>query len=119
MNIVKQALEEGYTFACATCTRLHEAKARKLPGCMAMHRNKECVGPFGNNDYPEYAGPLEGNLAAFCFVCGDKSDGAVAVKKPNAKLIGVCSKHMGRLADVGPPGERPKFLTHEYTPVVE
>lgn len=119
MSFVKEALNDGYTFACATCTRLHEAKAKGLPGCMAMHRRKPCVGPFGGGDYPEYAGPLEGTLSAFCFVCGAKSDGAVSVRKPDAKLIGVCSEHMERLSDVGPPGERPKFLTHEYLPVIE
>ena len=118
--IVKQALIEGFTFACATCTRLHEAMARKLEGCMALHMKRACVGPFGGGSYPEYKGPLEGQLANYCFVCGSKSDGAVGVReKSGLKLIGVCSGHMDRLTDTGPPGERPKFLTHEFLPVVE
>jgi hypothetical protein len=118
--IVKQAILEGYTFTCATCTRLHQARAKKLDGCMAKHLNKPCFGPFGGGFYPEYKGPLEGQLANYCFVCGDKSDGAAGIRTPDGlKLVGVCESHMKRLEDTGPPGERPKFLTHEHLPVVE
>ena len=118
-NVVKEAMAEGYTFACATCTRLHIAKAKKLDGCMAAHLKLDCVGPFGNGHYPEYQGPLTGQLANFCFVCGDKSDGAAGVKRDGKlHLVGICNTHMERLADTGPPGDRPKFLTHEDLPVV-
>ena len=117
--VVKKALQEGYTFTCATCTRLHVAKAKKIDGCMALHLKLVCVGPFGNGYYPEYKGPLEGSLANFCFVCGDASDGAVGIQDGGQlHLVGVCHEHMKRLEDTGPPGARPKFLTHEELPVV-
>lgn len=112
---------EGYTFTCATCTRLHVAKAKGLEGCMAAHLKKECCGPFGGSFYPEYEGPLKGRLSDFCFVCGIPSDGAVGVTRGgDLHLVGVCEGHMARLDDVTPQGKSPpRFITHEDIPLVK
>ena len=114
-------MQEGYTFTCATCVKLHLAKAKRLEGCMAAIEKKPCCGPFGEGWYPEYEGPLKGNLARFCFVCGVESDGAVGVPGDGRMhLIGICNEHMPRIEDVTPKGANPpRFVTHEDAPLIK
>lgn len=114
---IAKAMGEGFTFVCASCNRLHQARAKGLDGCMAFHERKPCAGPMHDGAYAEYEGPIpRESLHRFCFLCGKNSDGAVDLP---AGMIGICRSHMKVLESFGLPGERPRFVTHRHLTVVE
>jgi hypothetical protein len=40
--------------------------------------------------FPEYEGPMEGNLVSFCYICGGKPDAAVEIHGQG--MLGVCKE---------------------------
>lgn len=56
-----------------------------------------CCGPLGGNGYPDYAGPLFGNLSLYCFRCGRSNpEHIIASKNANLQnnILGCCEKHI-------------------------
>lgn len=113
---ITRAMEDGYTFVCATCPKLHVAKERGLPFCLGNVDGKSCAGPLGNSDYPEYTGPLKDNMTARCFLTGQESVGAVDVR---GTLIGV-SEHAIKVLETysRKGGGPPPFITRKRLPVL-
>lgn len=93
---VKEAMKNGFTFACAMCFRLHVAKARSVgKGWNVSCGETRCGGPGTGMAYPRYDGPLGDNLVSHCVYCGTKDPGkAVSVKGEHNRILGVCDEHM-------------------------
>ena len=111
---VAGAVAQGLSFVCATCSRWWKSRAMSLPeGCVT---NGQCGGPLSSMAFPMYDGPLKGNLAHFCFVCGERVNQGVKVKD---QFVGICQKHAEMLQDYSREGERPAFVTKKPVEIVK
>lgn len=114
---IRRLVSEGVSFVCAMCDHWWWSHGRGLAVCRAAVESRECSGPIGGLCYPEYSGPLKRNLVRFCFRCGAQSIAAVEVFGKG--MCGVCGEHMEMLETYGKLGDKPRFVTHNYVPVVE
>lgn len=108
---LSKVLASGVVFVCAMCDRFWWGMANKTDGCEAAVKGNPCAGPLGRMAYPEYKGPLEGNLHSFCFICGVPSDAGIEVLGKG--IVGVCRKHLHVIDWYGPKGKRPPKLAGE------
>jgi hypothetical protein len=100
---VASARAEGVTWVCAMCEGFWWGRERGLPYCEATARGEACCGPWGGGTYPQYAGPLQGHLGGYCFLCGAASDALVLVgDQPGG--VGVCSAHEALVGQYEPKG---------------
>ncbi len=110
------ARENGFSFVCSMCVRLHEGhKMAKGNWDRTRCTGSHCVGPLGGGCYPEYAGPLSEILMRFCFMCGDENPRhgiSPNTFSRNTQIIGCCDEHLGLVMDgsfdVRPTGTRRK-----------
>ncbi len=114
MHKVPIVMREGVGFTCAHCERFWWGHARNS-ACQAAVTGAECAGPLAGLGFPEYKGPLKGNLDKFCFVCGG-SPAAIALARGTA--IGVCKKHVKMLGEYSRENERPPFISHKRVDIV-
>jgi len=116
-DLIRARMREGYTFVCATCPNLHRAKDAGLEQCFGNSGGKSCSGPLNQEAYPEYCGPLKGNMTARCFLTGEPSIGAVDVR---GVLIGVSKHAIEVLACYSRRGNyQPPRISHRQLPVLE
>jgi hypothetical protein len=116
-EVISARMKEGYTFICATCPNLHMAKGHGLGTCFGNMNGKTCSGPLNQQSYPEYNGPLKGNMTACCFLTGAPSVGAVDVR---GVLLGVSEKAIEVLSCYTRRGNfAPPIITHKHLPVLE
>ena len=89
---VKLAIEKhGMAAVCAWCLKYWRAREHDdKPGAWTCQSVKPCGGPMRGMAFPEYEGPMSGNLVSFCYVCGGKPDAAVEIHGKG--MIGVCEK---------------------------
>jgi hypothetical protein len=114
---ISECIREGYTFICATCPHLHRAKEHGLDTCFGNLNGKTCSGPLNQQAYPEYCGPLKGNLTACCFLTGQSPVGAVDVR---GVLLGVSERAIEVLSCYSRRGHfAPPSITHKHLPVLE
>ncbi len=106
----------GYGFVCGNCTKLWAGLSAGHGACMAAVQGKTCAGPMKNMGFPEYEGPLKGNLVQFCFVCGKGSDYAAVTMHG---MVGVCAKHQPLLNSCTAGDEAPRFLTGDEVETVK
>lgn len=118
-NEVLAVMASGVSFVCAHCDHFWWSKERGLSSCRAGVDGKVCAGPLMDQAFPEYKGPLGGNMGAYCFVCGEKSKFAAIARKGKSagKSVGVCALHVSMLGDTGPKGKKPRFLTGDLIDV--
>ena len=121
---VKEAMKRGVGFTCATCDHFWWGVQHGLPMCKAKHEKKFCAGPMSGGAFPQYAGTLKGAMTNHCFACGKKADAAAEVRPlPQSKsvggLVGVCYDHVEWLETYSRPAEKPPFVTHKKTTVLE
>lgn len=106
----EELIRSGMSFVCAWCEHLWRVFAQnegKEANC-----GMKCGGPMAHDVFPKYKGPLEGQLAKFCFVCGKDADAGVDIGGKG--MIGVCSGHIPQLKemlDTAPGKARP--VVHE------
>jgi len=60
--------------------------------------------------FPEYKGPLTGQMINYCFVCGSEPSAAVEVIADGGTRLGICETHLPMLDTYSRPGERPPFV---------
>lgn len=94
---VRSAIGAGFSFVCAMCARLHEARTLhpEVPWPMTRCTGEGCVGPLGRGTYPKYAGPVRDSLDKFCWRCGSQAV-VYAVSKADehhGRLLGCCAEH--------------------------
>lgn len=75
----------GLSAVCAWCEHWHEAKSR---GDAITCGHPSCGGPGVGRGFPDYKGPMEGNLGQFCFICGRGADAGVEI---GGRVLGVCN----------------------------
>ena len=94
---VQMFLAEGYSFICATCEKLHRARATGYTaGCEAQMLRLDCAGPISGMDFPLYEGPLtKATKATICYRCGDQAQHAIQVK--SGAMVGACDEHLEHL----------------------
>ena len=111
---VDAVMREGMSFVCAHCNNFWWSYARGLEKCKAGHEGRDCAGPGKFMAFPEYDGPLKGNLHKCCFVCGKEPSHTVAIPigLGMVRNIGVCDKDREILLDFRVsklmPVERPR-----------
>jgi len=105
------AMANGVSFVCATCEKFWWGADRGLDGCKAVYDKTPCSGPLGGRGFPQYEGPLKGNLLAFCFATGQPS--TVAVTTPDSLMVGASEKGLEVLMRYSPEGKAPRFVTGE------
>lgn len=115
---ILKVLQQGVGFVCAHCEHFWWGIDNNHQGCRALHDGVPCSGPIRGQAFPYYKGPLKGQLAKFCFVCG-KDPCATAVARDGGARVGVCESHLSLLETYSAPGEKPPFVTHVHVPVVE
>lgn len=98
---LQQAVASGLSIVCATCTKYHRAIERGLDKCLAVNG---CGSPIVGDTFHEYEGPIQ-DFLKFCFVCGQDSKKAVAVKG-HARRIGVCMLHLDYVVTMAPKEPR-------------
>lgn len=95
---VKVAMANGFTFTCAMCVKLHQARDRAGAKDWAVNCGSECGGPGAGKSYPKYEGPLGDNHVAHCVFCGkDSPKQAVTTKSDPNRILGVCKEHLAYL----------------------
>jgi len=94
---IKQAVSEGVSIVCATCSKYHEGKARRLATCTAVD---DCGSPIIGDTFHEYDGPIT-DFLRFCFVCGRPGTKGVRVKD-RRRIIGVCTAHVDYVVIMAP-----------------
>lgn len=112
MRDVAGAVATGVSFVCATCDHFWWGVERGLPHCKARAEGKDCAGPIAGLCYPQYIGPLVGNLKKFCFATGEaaryvvctKDGGQVGASERGMELIRHYS--VGRLMPRAMTGEK-------------
>jgi hypothetical protein len=97
IDLVRQAVAEGYSVVCATCRKYHEAKARGLDQCLA---EDGCGSPIVGDTFHEYDGPIT-DFLRFCFVCGDPAAKGVRVKG-RQRIVGACLRHADYVVTMAP-----------------
>lgn len=90
MNIrfVQQLMVEGYSAACATCSKLHANRSAGLPGCRTTAGS--CGDVLDGMGLPQYEGPLD--LGARCYICGVEA--VEQVSSSGQRRLGVCKEHL-------------------------
>ena len=114
---ILKVLQAGVGFVCAHCENFWWGIDNGHDGCKAAHDRLPCSGPIRGKAFPQYDGPLKGNLGNYCFVCG-RTPSAHAVARETGGRVGVCEKHISLLESYSAPGEEPPFITHVDVPVV-
>lgn len=94
---IAKRMEECYGFFCASCVHLDRARRAGKWDC-----GKDCGGPLSGKSFPHYEGPVT-NKAAFCFVSGDPSTGAI--DPGDGVLIGITEKAMWIVNNLSLPGK--------------
>jgi hypothetical protein len=83
--------QHGMSAVCAWCLKYWRARERdQKPGAWRCQATKPCGGPMQGMAFPEYEGPLEGNLASVCYVCGGEPDAMVEIH--GRGMVGVCKE---------------------------
>ena len=90
-EMAKREMETGLSAVCAWCEHWHSGKFFDgRAGCL----RSGCGGPGGRppRAFPQYKGPLQGQLASICFICGKDADASVEFHGGKG-MIGVCDAH--------------------------
>lgn len=87
-NFIQQLMGEGYSVACATCSKLHANRSAGLPGCRTTAGS--CGDVLDGMGLPQYEGPLD--LTARCYICGVEADEQVS--SSGQRRLGVCKEHL-------------------------
>jgi len=82
-------------FVCSWCEHLHNAVDRSSGENISVCGEK-CGGPLAGKAFPEYKGPLGGNLSGACFLCGGEPTASVSI---GGGMLGICES-------MGPYGEK-------------
>ncbi len=114
---INKVMSKGLSFACANCDNYWWGVDQGLGHCRAMEERRVCAGPMAGMAFPEYVGPLKGNLVRFCFVCGAQPI-AAAVARGGGDRVGICKEHLDFLETFTRPGEPPPKVSHVHVPVV-
>lgn len=91
----------GVGYICCMCERMHHGMDKGLDRCTG---SLECRGPIGNGDFPEYQGPLTGDMMAnACFVCGGPARLRLEPKSVGlVRTLGLCESDAGLLKELKP-----------------
>jgi hypothetical protein len=90
---IKEAMQTGLVFVCATCEFYHKGIEKGLNRCLAH----ECQG--SKDGFSKYEGILKGRMANFCYVCGGLPSYIVDIK---GRLFGICKQHLSVYLKVSP-----------------
>lgn len=117
-GISTELMKKGFSFICAHCKKMFEARARNSYKCAIESSDKMCCGPFSNepNVFPLYEGELTGSFVNFCFWCGERPVAAIDIYGKG--FLGVCKDHIEELDKVGPEGSKPRFVTRKTLPLI-
>lgn len=96
---VAQAVRNGLSAVCATCTRYWEARDRGLPEPQCLAKNG-CGSPIRGDTFSEYNGPLR-DFSKWCFVCAQPAHAGIRVRG-HTRLMGVCQEHTRLLQTLKP-----------------
>lgn len=96
-DAIKQAVSEGVSIVCATCSKFHEGRARMSDRCTATDG---CGSPIVGDTFHEYQGPIT-DFLRFCFVCGRPATKGLRVKG-HERIIGVCVHHVDYVVTLVP-----------------
>ena len=88
---IKDAVRDGLSFVCATCRLYWDGRSRGLPGHQCTAEGL-CGSPMRKDTFSQYDGPIQ-NMMNSCFVCGDRSKYALAVKGKE-KIVRICENHV-------------------------
>ena len=102
------AMANGVSFVCSHCTKFWWGIERRLDGCKATHDKTPCAGPVRGMGFPQYDGPLKGQLKNFCFATGRPSTMVICL--PDGSEIGVTDKGIEVISSFSEGGEAPRFL---------
>lgn len=86
IKMAQKEIDTGLSAVCAWCEHWHNSRINKVG---VLQCDKNCGGPSIGNNYPEYKGPMIGNLHKMCFICGKESSSVVEIK---GRMIGVCNR---------------------------
>lgn len=91
---IAQAIANRVCFLCAMCEHWHEGVDLGLKDDMHEPRCsvQGCCGPVWGGSFEKYAGPLKGNVHAWCYLCGQKSTHVAAPKTAQGQKVGLCSE---------------------------
>ncbi len=82
--LAKAEIEQGLAAVCAYCERYHNSQRGDEVMCGQL-----CGGPEKRKAFPQYKGPLEGNISVICYLCGNEADTMVNI---GGKMLGVCRR---------------------------
>lgn len=115
MRDVAGAVATGVSFVCATCDHFWWGVERGLPNCKAHAEQVRCGGPVAGLAYPQYSGPLKGNLRQFCFATGVTAKFVICTK--DGGEVGASDRGMELVQTYSVGGLRPRFLSGEKVDV--
>lgn len=117
-----KAQADGICFLCRTCSKYYSGESAGLKdaeGYVKCLAKNGCCGPIGGKSFDEYDGPLAGHFDKVCYLCGDANPKyAIRAKKDNAKVVGVCEKHIHvvKKLTVGREGTIVVFIAESVAP---
>ena len=111
MRDVAGAVAKGVSFVCATCDKFWWGVQHGLDGCKASHEGKSCAGPVRGMSYPEYEGPLKGNLKRFCYATGKEP--TMVMRMPDGGEVGSTERGLEIVMSYSEGRVKPRFITGE------
>jgi hypothetical protein len=113
---IQGAIAGGVSFVCANCEKFWWGVDRGLAQCRASYERKDCGGPITNLAYPEYEGPLNGQLVSFCFQTGNR---ATCVVRTAGGMVGASAQSVELLRTHSRFAVRPMFVTGKKLDVLK
>lgn len=91
------AVRSGLCVVCATCENHWNAVDNGSLSC-----GRKCGGPMAGDVFHDYKGPMTDEaIAAFCFVCGNRSEYGIRVNDKR-RVLGCCSVHVDLVKNLRP-----------------